>query len=1275
MRVAQINDALPGEDLIGIDPELLQQVDAGWLQRLALFTGRTLSDTALTNEQQYRAGRLTLLGQAVTQGTVQGLELSVDLSAADPVLQLTPGYGIAASGQDVTLLRTLKTALSGIAVIDGQSGAYVADFKSYAAPGQPWSGILLLQAIVAAVPGSTVDTGSSNIIVSGNLDASCDQDPAEYAFGDSQIVDGARLVLATWPSAPTTLALPPLEPAATWRNRLAYTVFNAELALFPDDRLPWEYLGVPLALAAFDASSKLQFADRAAVVRMGGLSRRRYVAPPLAGQPGLLTVQPALAGARVRQFAEQLGEALTPSSPPGLIAGDFAFLPPSGVLPPYTMDFVHKVALWCPSNWTVTVAPIFLEELEGVLEAAVTAAPLDTSQNETIEVLIPLPDQVYDSDVLVTATLDPSFQHEVDAATLTRNIVLQHQKVILQETNALAAVLGQPAIDINAGLTSAEIAARDGPSVFLPDPAEAFGTVASSGAYLSTDLQRLQRVAAAPPYTITVGTTQLPLFNSDDWADLNTYGLQHFIDRINAKLDKANDLLDLAFLTSQTDIYRYRQNVLNTTDATRLAVSPILANIATGVTAAATAQNIRDYLASVDTSVTPPPTTTLPATTTTPPPTFTLRAGGAVLSSNLFRSTTAIASPALLNIGRTLPTSRTTLGTVLPVTAATTANATLIQTAAKGVGGATAFAPIAFGTSAQPASPVDITQQSPLIGAQLNLRTLTIAERLAQSPAQESLFYSLGNRVTILQLLAALEITIDDLPILADNVPAGTAPPVMADLRPAADPARTQLVLNLVNTPKITTSQSTSNPDEGTLFATGVHVLEQHTQLLRAVEGRIQQYRDFLTLCTAALDTIQNGYQSAQVLLTQLQNDLTQARQNLAFVLSMLADEQARVANVNATRANILQNFVQFVAFARPRTLTSATDAPSRQLLPGNVASPVPACLQQSVAVPPELREIVALLREAPISWFPLLGLEIGRLERPSLLQDLATSSQARATLQLQLPLHISSAASATGIYAPAISTLYSSAQETFRTFQAQRAALQTPQLANQSWTAQLSVLQNTVAVADLLASEAVHAEIVNATSRSLQQISTVATCLYTRVGQALPIDRLTWAEFLRNNASVALRSLAVLPGWNSQNYVDRQQMQLLVDWLFQQIDPTNQTAVALMGDVVAVAILLASQAPVDAIIAGAVALRTTPVVGGPIRLTLPSDRVAHGMYVQLYSAGVMTARAVVSDLDTTGVTATITDVYNPNVALEANDVAHFTALNPDAIVYRAFSA
>ena len=109
-------------------------------------------------------------------------------------------------------------------------------------------------------------------------------------------------------------------------------------------------VGLPLALAGFDATTKPLFVDRSAVVRAGGLPRRRYVVPGQAAQPGLVTVQPALANARVSQLAEQLGEIVTSPLPPGLIVSTFALLPPSGVLPPFTMDFANKQALWVPSN-------------------------------------------------------------------------------------------------------------------------------------------------------------------------------------------------------------------------------------------------------------------------------------------------------------------------------------------------------------------------------------------------------------------------------------------------------------------------------------------------------------------------------------------------------------------------------------------------------------------------------------------------------------------------------------------------------------------------------------------------------------------------------------------------------------------------------------------------------------------------------------------------------------------------------------------------------------
>ena len=85
-------------------------------------------------------------------------------------------------------------------------------------------------------------------------------------------------------------------------------------------------------------------------------------------------------------------------------------------------------------------------------------------------------------------------------------------------------------------------------------------------------------------------------------------------------------------------------------------------------------------------------------------------------------------------------------------------------------------------------------------------------------------------------------------------------------------------------------------------------MLEQHSQLLRALEARVQQYRDFVSFCTTALNDIQADVQRAQTTLKQLQNNLLQNRQDLAFTAQLLADEQARVTAVNAKRTQTLQN-------------------------------------------------------------------------------------------------------------------------------------------------------------------------------------------------------------------------------------------------------------------------------------------------------------------------------------------------------------------------------
>ena len=1898
MPATPITNPFPGEDLLGVEPQFQQQVDPGWRHRLALFTGRALSDTALDGEQAYRAGLLATLGQAVSPGVVKGLVASFDISGTatvttaavasgnnvslpvanstgfqsgqpalldsganqeqfkvtaipdathiiaatiakahasgvtvqfeplmnaaagtgattkttaattagnnvslpvsdstgfqtgqvalidanpnqeqftvvsipdathiiadvlvkthvsgvvvsfEPVLSVAAGYGISASGEDVYLLRDLKTKLSTLAVVDPVTGkaqrmtptggqprdVTVADLPNLPGNNSP-AGIVLLQPVVAQATGTTLDTGASPLIVSGNLNASCDQDPDENAFADLQIVDAARLVFVSWPAS---LTLPAPTPPATWRNRLVYTIFNAEAALAPDDQLPWAMLGVPIALAAFDSSWKPIFLDCGAVVRSGGLPRRNYVVP-IGADESPAVVRLEILQARITQFAEQLSESLNGAPPLNNLSDILTTAPPSGVVPAAALDFAGKKNRWFPPNWALTAGPVHLEELETTFQTGIMASPIpvqatapaDKTQLEAVEVLVPLPDELYDPAILLTETVSGEFQAEIDLATNARNTTLKKRKALQLEANTLLSALGPnvPApnpnlIHLNADLTPDEIGGRDAPLPYFPvsssDPArdESFGvsgpttwhpnmayvvgqfivdpnrnlqivqkagmsgptqptwnvgfsattpeqatttavtaavavgsnvpipvssssgfqpgqqllidtganqepftvtavpsptqiiadklakahaagvivssnavawvnngpvtlasmawqtrsaypagqlildsngnlqTVQAAGMSGATEpawksnsgdvtvdgtlkwsnsgpgrwqpnhvykagqfvidpkgnIQTVQadgtsgatqpawqttvsesvpattttaavaagsnvsiavasssgsqvgqqlvidtganqeqftvtaisdathltadklsknhaagvavvstaavtpdgsinwlnngqstwqkkttyavgqfiidhngniEIAAATPLTpapTTAGLSgdtppkwsvawgqkttdgsvtwinsglgkwqpstayvagqfiydrngnlqvvqspgpsgavepqwstasgqltidgkvlwvagswssvdlqgilsysnafagagnQFPLCNAADQQDLVNNGVQHFIDQMNAKISKADDLINLAFLTAQTDIYRYRQNVLGATAASKLATSPILANIATGDTAAVVSENLQTFLNSLPTTKAPTPF---------PPP-----AGGTAVATGIGGATVlraAVLAPAVRRVAP-LAARATTTAAAAPISrqlssvsvskvAGTDIVATTVGIKRPLTGEAlspTVFEPIIRGTTTAPATTSDVSEQQPIVGAQLNIRTLTVAERLAQSPPQEALFYSISNRLAFLQLLSTLDLTIEDLTILVDSaVPSATNPdPVeshtLAELR---DPKQFSALLN-----KVQAVQVQQNSDEATVFSNGIRVLEQHSQLLRALEGRVQEYRDFVSFCSTALSSVQSDLQRVQTALKQLDNNLQQDRQNVAFTSQLLAEETLRVQTVNQKRLQTLQNSVQVVAYTRARTLQATSDTPTRQLVPGNVTSPVPACLQESVAIPAELREMVALLREAPVNWLPAVQALLNRLERPDLLYEVAVSTQTRAMLQLQLPQPASSADTETGVYAPVISNLYYANQQVFRGFTTQRSSLQIAPLANQSWQSLVSGLQNVAAVGDLISSSAVHAEVVNATARLMTQISSVATCLYTRVSAADPAFRLAWAEFLRGpGLSLQLRSLSVLPNWTQQEYVTRDQMQMLVDWLFQQIDTSNSAAVAFMSDLVRVCILLASHAPVDQIISSALTVRTKPIVGGIVALNLPSVRVASGMYVNLYSKGVLAAQAVVSDLDSQTVRVTVTNVYQPDVYIETTDVAHFTAQTPKALALRAFA-
>ena len=294
-----------------------------------------------------------------------------------------------------------------------------------------------------------------------------------------QIVDAARLVFVPWPGS---LTLPPQAPPETWRNRLAYTIFDAELALGPDDQLPWAMLGVPVGLVAFDSAWKPLFIDCASVARQGGLPRRNYLVP-VGTDEAPSRARPELLQARITQLAEQLSQRLNGAVPLRNLSDAFATAPPSGIVPAAAVDFVNKKNVWFPPNWALKAGPVHLEELETVLQTGITASPIavqatapaDKTLLEPIEILVPLPDELYDPKILITETVSEEFQAEIDLATADRNRTLKKRKAEQLETNALITALGTnvPApnpnlINLNDGLTPAEIVACDSPLPYFP---------------------------------------------------------------------------------------------------------------------------------------------------------------------------------------------------------------------------------------------------------------------------------------------------------------------------------------------------------------------------------------------------------------------------------------------------------------------------------------------------------------------------------------------------------------------------------------------------------------------------------------------------------------------------------------------------------------------------------------------------------------------------------------------------------------------------------------
>ena len=205
-------------------------------------------------------------------------------------------------------------------------------------------------------------------------------------------------------------------------------IFDAEADLAPGAVLPWEQLGVPVALIALDAQLQPLFIDHASVVRRGGYGRD----PRLVVGNTLTTAQwrrAPLWQARIEQMAEQIADAGDPPPPATALAQSFARLPPAGLLPTNALDLkvlplnaaTEKLSSdFFPGTFELDAVPVPIDGLDLAVREAASLAPIDMVVPDRVRVLVPVPQAVYEPRLLYEEVIDPEFQATLDRVLLAR---------------------------------------------------------------------------------------------------------------------------------------------------------------------------------------------------------------------------------------------------------------------------------------------------------------------------------------------------------------------------------------------------------------------------------------------------------------------------------------------------------------------------------------------------------------------------------------------------------------------------------------------------------------------------------------------------------------------------------------------------------------------------------------------------------------------------------------------------------------------------------------
>jgi hypothetical protein len=757
-------------------------------------------------------------------------------------------------------------------------------------------------------------------------------------------------------------------------------------------------------------------------------------------------------------------------------------------------------------------------------------------------------------------------------------------------------------------------------------------------------------------------------------------GVQGFVSYLKARADRADDLVDYGFVKVQTDIYRVRQLILGTTAATRLAVSPALASIAQADTAVASNERIASFFSELKTEQ--PVTATAAAA-----------AGGtAPVSRRVVAAAPPPASPA--SRAGTSAGERTASVVVGASTGgrATGAGEVLLDIGLDEVSAAEVSGRADLGREVTPVlavprfTPAYVTEAAPIIGM-AQVRTVSIAERLEAPKAKEAKDYTSATRYEAVRNLMqyADELAAADAGEVPGLFQGVTFHGVRGDpvlfyqsedevsdpdkpLPDLDDPDQQAVIEALPRSMPFTTfitqrwrqplllqSPLRSKVDESAQFSDGADLSDNTVALMRQVEGRVKLYREAIAAAEALLATLRRQAAGNESRLSAIGADLAEARHDVALTRALIAEEEARLEAINTRRAETLREHVRFVAYQRPREAELVISAPSRQLDPGLMPAPAPACLAEHQNAPEELRALLAVVREAPARWFVAARKVVDRLDRVDLLVKTVRSAQLRAQV---MSLRLSAQpepATAAGI-GGAIAGLQHRRLVSVNALRVTATQVDPAAIASLSWSNARAEADKVISLGDLMDGEHGRGEVARRAASVFEDISRICACAHEAFSAVLPAIRLEWAQRMSQfDASPELANLASLPRFGELDYALRRSLQAFADWLFHQVDPREREARALINDLLRMGLLLASHAPINRIVSGRLPAATTAKPGIRLPITVAAGlRPRVGMQALVYKQDRVVARARVDDLGSGEVSATVLQVEGGSVDLAA---------------------